>query len=233
MVSFSTSTVVGSSPNREDLAAALPESERGSAAVYLQHFPREARYSNGRMYAPYWAKAYLSNRDELDEASESASSLEAVVNTVKNRQLIRGERFSTAANILTGMGEQDEHRICELFRWQTTFGPGLSFLLEDGRIDRMAEFFSAADISQASAGDAMDVMVAPSEWKKSDDFDTFVFRCIFHRSNHPYAQAWMEAARRIVSSVQVTEIVELHKRFDLKGVRQLADARVPMEYALA
>lgn len=233
MLSFSASTVVGSAPSREDLAAALPESERGSAAVYLRHFPSEARYSNGGMYAPYWAKAYLTRKGELDQASISASTLDAVVNSVQNKQLIRGERFSTAADILTGMSEEDEHRICELFGRQTTFGPGLSFLLEDRRIERMAEFFEASGIGSSGASTVMDVMVAPSEWKKTDDFDTFVLRCIYHSSNHSYAEAWMEAARRIAPGIQVAETLELHKRFDLKGVRQLAEAGVPLEYALA
>ena len=147
IVSFDNATVAGSAPTREQLAAALPESERGSAAPFLRHFQREARYSNGDLYAPYWAQAYLSRRDELLDIAPSATHVGDVASRYLLKRLGNGETYPSPANILTGMSDEDEFRIISLFDGQCTFGPGLLFLTEDGHIGRMQEVFIAFNLS--------------------------------------------------------------------------------------
>lgn len=233
IVSFDNASVAGSAPTREQLAAALPESERGSAAPYLRHFQREARYSNGDLYARYWAEAYLARRDEFLDIAPSAMHIGDVASRYLLKRLGNGETYPSPANILTGMADDDEFRIISLFDGQCTFGPGLSFLTEDGRIDRMEEVFTAFNLSGHHTRQAMDILVAPSDWKRAEDFDTLLFQSIFYPADSSLSHRYLRASRRLAECAGVIEAAELRARFTVTELERLADDGVALEYALA
>lgn len=232
IVSFDNATVAGSAPTREQLAAALPESERGSAAPYLRHFQREARYSNDDLYAPYWAQAYLSNRDELLDIAPSAMHIGDVASRLLLKRLLDGETYPSPANILTGMSDEDEFRIISLFDGQCTFGPGLLFLTEDRRIDRMQEVFIAFNLSSHVTRQAMDILVAPSNWKRAENFDTLLFQSIFCPADFSLSHRYLRATRRMAEGAGIIEAAELRARFTVTELERLADDGVALEYAL-
>lgn len=232
IVSFDNATVAGSAPTREQLAAALPESERGSAAPYLRHFQREARYSNGDLYAPYWAQAYLSRRDELLDIAPSAMHVGDVASRYLLKRLGNGETYPSPANILTGMSDEDEFRIISLFDGQCTFGPGLLLLTEDGRIDRMQEVFIAFNLSGHATRQAMDILVAPSNWKRAEDFDTLLFQSIFYPADSSLSHRYLRATRRLAETAGVIEAGQLRARFNITELEKLADDGIALEYAL-
>lgn len=233
IVSFDNASVAGSAPTREQLAAALPESERGSAAPYLRHFQREARFLNGDLYARYWAEAYLARRDEFLDIAPRAMHIGDVASRYLLKRLGNHQPSPSPANILTGMSDDDEFRIISLFDGRVSFGPGLSFLTEGGRIDRMQDVFVTLNVSGHVTGQAMDVLVSPSEWKRTDDFDTLLFQSIFYPTNSRAAQRYLRAARQLSPSAGALEAAALHARYTVSEVEELGACGIALEYALA
>jgi hypothetical protein len=233
IVSFDLATVAGSAPTRDALAAALPESERGSAASYLRHFLPEARYSNSDMYAPYWAKAYLANKTELDQAAESANQLTRVMNNVQTGRLFAGQTYPSPANMLVGMSDDDEFRIISLFDGLCTFGPGLSFLTEGDRLDRLESAFVSLNSSGVETSRVMDLIVAPAVWKRADDFDTLLFEALRIPGSPRMASRFMQAARAMSPGARAEDAAMLHARYTIGTLEQFAEQGIALEYALA
>ncbi len=231
---FDNATVAGSAPTRDSFEAALPESERGLAAPYLDLFAHGARYAHSADYVGYWVQAYLTRRDDLLTVARNARHVGDAASRYQTRMLASGLTYPSPANILTGMTHEDETRITGLFDSRCTFGAGLSFLTEGDRIDRVHSAFAHLNVSVHIVGVALDIFVDPQAWRDAGgDVDVLLLRSVFCPTQPELARRFMEAARRLAPGAGVIDAAPLFRRFSLNHLEQLAADGIPLEYALA